>query len=812
MGTLLRDLRYGIRMLYKTPGLSAVAIVTIALGVGLTTHTFSIVYGSVIRGLPYEGADRLMFFTEDKLVDGNNGMRVPIHDFVDWRDQQTTFEELAALYSGTVNLADEDQRPERFLGAFVTSNTFSQAGVMPILGRGFREGEDLAQAAPTMVLGYEVWQNRYGGDPDIVGKTIRANGSMYTVIGVMPERFKFPFDSDVWLPLAMNPTELERGDGIRLDVFGRLKVGVSMDQAEAEFATIAQRLAQEYPATNDGVTVEIKPYTEEYMPRQITAVLWAMLVAVFGVLLIACANVANLLLARAAGRSREVAVRSALGASRATVIRQLLVESLVLAVVGGVIGVGLSYVGIAVFNASIIDIQKPFWIEIDLFPPVLVFAIAVTLVASVVSGMIPAFRASGTQVHEVLKDASRGSSGLRMSRFTTALVIGEIAVSCALLVAAGFMVKSIINVQNVEMGFATEQILTARVGLNENDYPDNESRLRFHEELVLGLEALPGARSVSLTSNLPASGAGMFWYGVEGEAYSTDQDYPFANRSVITPGFFSTFGVSVLEGQDFSDHDRAESIPVAIVNESFVRRHFADGSAVARRIRFGRSDSEQAWLTIVGVVPDLHVGGGVGGIGSDDRIQEHVYIPLAQNARAFMSIAIATGADPMALAPSVRGVIVGIDANLPIYNVDTMEGVIETSTWAFGLFGSLFAMFGGIALFMAAVGLYGVMAFSVSRRTQEMGIRMAMGARPHAIVGLVLKKGFTQLVIGMTVGLGLGAVLSSPLRVMLFEVSTADPTVYLTIVLTLCLAGFLACIVPARRATRVDLVEALRQE
>ncbi len=304
----------------------------------------------------------------------------------------------------------------------------------------------------------------------------------------------------------------------------------------------------------------------------------------------------------------------------------------------------------------------------------------------------------------------------------------------------------------------------------------------------------------------------MFWYGVDGEAYATDQDYPFANRSVITPGFFSTFGVSVLEGQDFSDHDRAESVPVAIVNESFVRRHFADGSAVGRRIRFGRSDSEQAWLTIVGVVPDLRVGGGVGGIGSDDRIQEHAYIPLAQNARAFMSIAIATGADPMAQAPGVRGVVVGIDANLPIYNVDTMEGVIEDFTWAFGLFGSLFAVFGGIALFMAAVGLYGVMAFSVSQRTQEMGIRMAMGANPRAILGLVLKKGFTQLVIGMTVGLGLGAALSSPLRVMLFEVSTADPTVYLAIVLTLSSAGFLACIVPARRATRVDLVEALRPE
>ncbi len=389
MGTILRDLKYAFRMLTKTPGLSAIAIVTIALGVGLTTHTFSIVYGSVIRGLPYEGSDRLVYLTQARLAEGSTDRSVPIHDYLDWRDQQTTFEDLAALYNGTVNLADADQRPERFLGAFVTWNAIAQSGARPILGRGFLPGEDAPDASPAIIIGYDVWQNRYDADPDILGNTVRANGRMHTIIGVMPRGFKFPFDSYVWLPLGIDAAQLERGQGFTLEVFGRIKPGVSMDRAGADIDAIARRLAEEYPVTNAGITSEIKPFTEEYMPPQITAVMWAMLVAVFGVLLIACANVANLLLARAATRSKEVAVRTALGAKRSSVIRQLLMESLVVAVIGGVVGLGLSYVGINAFNTWIIDVQKPFWIEIGLFPQVLVFAIAITLLASVVAGTYP---------------------------------------------------------------------------------------------------------------------------------------------------------------------------------------------------------------------------------------------------------------------------------------------------------------------------------------------------------------------------------------------------------------------------------------
>ena len=811
MSTILRDLKYAFRMLTKTPGLSAIAIMTIALGVGLTTHTFSIVYGSVIRGLPYEGSDRLMYLTQAKLADGSTDRSVPVHDYIDWRDQQTTFEELGALYNGTVNLADVDQRPERFLGSFVTWNALGQSGAQPILGRGFQPGEDSPDAPLTIILGYDVWQNRYDADPGILGKTIRANGQMHTIIGVMPRGFKFPFDSYVWLPLGIDAAQVERGQGFTLEVFGRIKSDVSVDRAEAEIAAITQRLAEEYPVTNEGITSEMKPFTEEYMPAQIIAVMWAMLVAVFGVLLIACANVANLLLARAATRSKEVAVRTALGAKRSSVIRQLLMESLVVAVIGGVVGVGLSYVGINAFNAWIIDVQKPFWIVIGLFPQVLVFAIAITLLASVVAGTYPAFKASDGGVSEILKDGSRGSS-LRVSKFSTGLVVGEIAVSCGLLIAAGFMVKSIVNVRNLDRGFVVENVLTARVGLNEIDYPDGEQWRLFHEQLLVELASLPGAQTVALTSNLPMNGAGQNWYGVERETYVTDRDYPFANQSVVTPEYFGVFGVTVTEGRGLTDQDRASNIPVAVVNESFARRHFSDGSAIGERIRFGRSTSAQPWLSIVGVVPDMYVGGGVGGIGSDDRDQHHIYIPLAQNPRRFMSVAIKASGDPLGMAPLVRDVVTGMDQNLPIYDVDSMEGVIESNTWAFSVFGSLFAMFGVIALFMSAVGLYGVMAFSVARRTQEMGIRMAMGAKASDIVSLVLNKGGKQLAVGIVIGLALGFGLSSPLRFVLFDVNTSDMTVYGAIVFTLGFAGILACFIPARRATRIDLVEALRPE
>jgi predicted permease len=478
MRSLLKDIRFAIRMLYKTPALSLIAVLTVALGVGATTHTFSVVYGSVIKGLPFEGSDRLMSLSWTRPSHGITRSSVPSHDWMDWREQQTVFEDLAGYYPGTVNVADDEGRPERFDGAFVSANAFAQTSVVPILGRTFLEGEDEPGAPPTIVIGYDVWQNRYGGDPDVIGKVIQTNARPHTIIGVMPAGFHFPFSATVWVPLALDPLQFERGEGNWLEVFGRLKRGVTPDEAMVQMTAITQRLATDYPETNEGASAVITPFTERYMPTEIVAVLYAMLVAVFGVLFIACANVANLLLARATVRSKEVAIRSALGASRFRVIRQLLAEATVIAIIGGVIGLVIASVGINFFNNALVDIEKPYWIDIQLHPPVLLFALAITLVASLVSGTVPALKASGADINEILKDESKGSSSFRMSRFSTGLVMGEIALSCALLVAAGLMVKSVVNIKTLDMGFDAENVFTARVGLFETDYPDSDGPQR----------------------------------------------------------------------------------------------------------------------------------------------------------------------------------------------------------------------------------------------------------------------------------------------------------------------------------------------
>ena len=810
MDSFITDVRYGLRKLVKTPGLSAVAVFTIALGVGLTTHTFSVVYGTVIRGLEFDRGTTLVSLSQDIPSQDSRGNSIPILDLIDWREQQTAFRGLAAFTQGTVNLADEGAPPERFQGAFVSANMFAQVDGVPVLGRVFNAEEDAGLGEQVAVLGYNVWQNRYGGSEDIIGRSIRVNAEQATVVGVMPDGFHFPFEEEVWLPLNIDPLQAERGAN-RAQVVGRLLEGVSMEQADVQMQAIAQRLATEYPETNEGVGVWVQSYENWIMPPAIVSVMWVMLIAVFGVLLIACFNVANLLLARATVRSREVAVRSALGADRGRLIRQLLLEASVLAVVGGAAGVALGYLGIEAFNAAIVDIQKPYWIDIRLDAPALLFSLGITGFAALAAGTMPAVRASGGKIHEILQDESRGSSSFRMGRFSSALVIGEIALSCALLVAAGMMVKSIINLRALDMGFEGEQVFTARLGLFEADYPDDESRQRFFDRLVEDLRSDPAAEAASLTQNLPALGAGRVRIALEGEAYADLQDQPLSSLTSITPGYLEVLGLSVLEGRDFGEQDQAGSVPTVIVNQSFADRHFPQESALQRRFRIGESGD---WLTIVGVAPDIFIGGqGVGGIGSDATPPDQFFRPLAQTeAVRFVSLAVRTRGEPGAFAADARRVVSGIDPNLPLYWLRTMEESVQTVTWVFGIFGSLFMIFGVSALFLAAVGLYGVMAFSVSRRTQEMGVRMAIGAGSRNVIMLVLGKGMRQLGIGGVVGLALGAAMVQPMSVIFFEVEPSDPLVYVSIIVTLGLAGLLACLIPARRATRIELVDALRPD
>ena len=812
MRTLVSDLHFGFRMLFKTPLLSSVAIITIALGVGLTTHTFSSVYGTILRGVPVPGENRLTFIGENRLELGITQMEMSIHDFEDLRTQQNSFEDVAAFYQGTVNVAGDEGPPERFAGAYVSANALSHLGVDPFDGRTFRDGEDAPDASPVIVLGHHVWENRFGSDPAIVGKFIRVNGETTEIIGVMPADFRFPFLEDVWLPHRIDRAALARGEGSDLDVFGRLKEGTSLEAAGAELSAIGARLATAYPESNEGVGMVASPYEERFMPREIQAVLWVMLAATFGVLLIACANVANLLMARAAIRSKEVAIRTALGASRWRVVRQLLMESLVLVVLGGVVGLGLAYAGLQPYRTAVAGIYKPYWIDFRMDGAVLLFSVLVTAAAGVAAGVFPAIRASGIETGEILKDEGRGSSSLRLGRLSTFLVISEIAVSCALLVGAGFMIQSVINLKDVDLGFETDGVMAGRVGLFETDYPDPQIRDQFFALLKERAEAEPGVEAAAVGSSLPGLGGPRYFISVEGEAYPTDGDHPAILATTVSSGYFEVFGVGIAEGRDFDDIEaRMGGDPVAIVNRSFAETYLGGAGVLGRRIRLGLSDSTRPWRRIVGVVPDMHVGGNVGGIGDDLERPERIYLPRGALDESFMSLAVRVQGSPAAMAPAIRSLVAELDPNLPVYNLMTMDQAIEESTWAFALFGSLFSIFGAAALFLACVGLYGVMAFSVSQRRLEMAVRMSLGAEAKEIVRMVVGTGGKQLAIGISVGILLGVVMSRSMRVILYGVEMEDPVLYLIIIMTLSATGLLACFIPARAATRADPVEALRK-
>ncbi len=807
MGQFVQDLRHGIRLLLKQPAVTGIAVLALALGIGLTTTMFSIVYAAVIRGLPFERPHQLMHLERAKPSEDQPSLEVPIHDYTDWRAQQKSFEDLAAFDVGTVNVRGNEWKPERFSGAFITANAFSLLRVQPVLGRTFREDENRPDAPLVLLLSHGAWRNHFAGDPGVVGQTVHVNGEVATIIGVMAEGFAFPIREEVWVPLRMDPLRIERKQpGITLEVFGRLRDGVSRDQAAAELAAIAARLEKEYPETNRGITTVMKPYVDEFIGAEAVATLYAMLGAVFGVLLIACANVANLLLARAAARSKEIAVRTALGATRLRVMVQLLTESLVLALVGAFFGLGIAQLGIVLFNRAIVDTSPPFWIDIGIDRGVLLFVLGVTVLASLLAGLVPALRASGGNVSDVLKDEARGTSSFRLGRFSKGLVIAEIALSCGLLVPAGLMTKSVVRLKTTEFGFATHDVFTARVGLFEAVYPDTASRLRFYEELLRRLDGRPGVRAAALTSNLPVAGTGRWQFAVEGRAYAAERDYPLARRAVISPRYFDTFGVSLLQGRDVGPEDRAASLPVTIVNRVFAETHFPNQDPLGRRIRVGTGDNAGPWLTVIGVAPDVWMQG------IDDRDAAGFYVPLAQVDQRFMSIAIRTQGNPLDLTNLVRDEVVAIDPDLPIYFVNSMDGVIQQSSWFYGVFGGLFMVFGFVALFLASVGLYAVMAFSVRRRTQEVGVRMALGAEGRDVLRLILRQGMTQLAMGAVIGLGLAWWLARTLRVILFQVEPTDPLTFTTILATLALTGLLATIVPARRATRVDPAMALRYE
>lgn len=796
-------------MLFRYPTLSSVAILTLGLGIGLSTTVFCVVNGGLFKGLPFPNADRIVAVMSTNVSQGQPQLPMSVHDLQVQLDRQTAFEAIGAYGTAAYNLSLEEGRPERFQGAQLTIGAFRALGVPPILGRGFREGDDQPGADNVVLVGHDLWRDRYGSDRGLVGQTIRANGRQLTVIGIMPKQFAFPFQHALWVPLRVDPLATTRGQGPRYAVVGLLKPGVSVEQASSQVSAVAAQLEQEFPGTNRGISASVVPFTRMAMGPEIYALLYTMLGAGIGVLLIACVNVSNLLVAREALRRREVAVRMALGAARGRIIRQHLTEVLVLALAGGVIGIGLSMLGMQWFTTALSVSPPPFWITFELDHRIMLFVLGLIVLASLFAGGLPALQASRVTAGSALKDDSRSSTSGRLGRFSSGLVIAELAVSCGLLIAAGLMIKSVVQLRNLPMPFAIDHVLTARVDLPRERYPDSAASIRFFEELLPRLRTVPGVESATLSDGLPAAGNGVIPVQIEGKSYAHENDSPLAREGIVTPGYFETFQTTLLNGREFTTHDNAAGQPVAIVNESFARVHFTGVDPVGRQIRRIRPGGQEPWLTIVGVVPDLIMEG----IGNNGASPIGYYIPIAQSDVANgVRIAVRTPGDAAALTPLVRAAVASLDPNLAIYDVRPMRLVIEQQTWFYNTFGTFFMAFGICALLLAAAGLYGVMSFAVSQRTREMGVRSALGAQGLQLVALVMRRSLVQLAVGVVLGLTLAIFASGALQPVLYHVDPQDATVFAGVVIMLVVVSVLASLLPARRVTKIDPVRALAVE
>jgi putative ABC transport system permease protein len=809
MTQLLTDVRSGLRMLVKYPTLSIVAIVTLGLGIGLSTTVFCVTNGGLFKGLPFPDADRIVAVVNTRPSQNQPQQPISVQDLVVWTDRQTSFEKFGAYFFAPMNLSTEEGRPERYSGGLLTVAAFEALGVQPILGRGFREGDDRIGAEPVVILGHDLWRDRYASSPDIVGKAIRASGVQRTVIGVMPDRFGFPIREALWAPLVIQPNAQARGQGPNYQVIARLKPGVSIEEAKVQAATIAAQLEKEFPESNKGVGADVLPYARTILGPEIYSLLYTMLGAGIGVLLIACVNVSNLLVARASLRRREVAVRMALGAGRHRVVRQHLTEVLVLATAGGAIGIVLSIFGMRWFTDAMSVNPPPFWISFELDYRVMVFVLGLIVLASVFAGTLPALHAARVSAATALKDDNRSSTSAQLGRFSSGLVIAELAVSCGLLIAAGLMIKSVVQLKNVQMPFAVENILTARVDLPRTNYPDIAASIRFFEQLLPKLQAVPGVESATLSDGLPAAGNGSISVQIEGKAYPKQSDYPLAREGIVTAGYFETFQTPILSGREFRPSDTATSQPVAVINQSFARTHFPNIDPIGHQMKRVRLNPNEPWLTIVGVVPDLIMEG----IGNNNASPVGYYIPIPQSDVANgVRIAIRTRGEPTTLTTLVRNAVASLDSDLAIYEVSTLRRVIERQTWFYTVFGTFFMTFGFCALFLAAAGLYGVMSFAVTQRTREMGVRSALGAQGLQLILLIMRKSIAQLAIGMALGLALALLASGFLQPVLYHVNPRDAAVFAGVIATLAAASLVASFLPARRVTKIDPVLALASE
>jgi putative ABC transport system permease protein len=807
MESVVKDLRFAFRSLFKRPGFVAVAVITLALGIGGSTAIFTVVDAALLRGLPYKSPDRLYHLWE-KTPQGEFSKRE--FSYPDYQDYQknNVFEGLAAYTGGRVILSGSGE-PESVGGPRVSANFFSVLGVDPILGRTFQAGEDQPNGPKVTVLDYGLWQRKFGGDPNIVGRALTINGESYTVIGVLPQNFQFALRAnDLWIPYQPTNNQLTRRFLHGTNLIGRLKPGVDAAQAQSELNVNASTIEKDYNESHAGTTMRILPLQEEIVGN-VRPILLVLLAAVGFVLLIACANVASLLLTRALARQKEVAIRSALGASRWRVVRQLLTESLVLSLFGGAAGLLIAYWGVPALVSALPQNQlnaMPFLKTLTLDGSILAFSFALSLLTGLVFGLAPALQSTRLDLNEVLKEGGRNASAGASHRLRSAMVVSEIALAVVLLVGAGLMMKSLFRLLQTNVGFKTDNLLTMTVVLPPGKYTDNNQIINAHQQLQERVQSLPGVSGAGTIDILPLNGGNTSRFIVEGDPVPPPGGEVEANVRVVSDTYFKTLGVPLIAGRMFDERDAPDKPGVVIIGKTIADRLFAGRDPVGRKIKYppiqGSGD------LIVGVVGDIKT------TGLDQAVRPVLYYPFRQSAAPFANLVIRTDADPAALISSVRNEIRNLEPDTTFLNVNTMDQMIAQTPASFmrrfpALLISIFAI---VALLLASIGIYGVVSYSVSQQTHYIGVRMALGANSSDILRMVLKQGLVLALAGVAIGVAAAFGLMRLLRTLLFEVSTNDAATFALVASALFVVALLACYIPARRATKVDPLVALRYE
>jgi predicted permease len=812
--SLFHDLRYAVRLLLRDRWFTAIAAVVLALGIGANNAVFTIVNAVLLRSLPFPDSEQLVVLLTRDTRGRQSG--VSLADFDDWRSSSRTLSGMSLVFGGSFNVSDEGRIPERYAGSYVSANYFKMIGITPILGRDFGPEDDGPGGPPVVMLSNAVWQQRYGSEPNVLGTQIRLNGITATVIGVVRQGLGFPQQEQVWLPMSQLPPALRQQPRQARNYFGiaRLASGVTLEQARAELNAIGGALASKYPDTNK----ELAPYPDSLqgliVGPQIRLLFWTLLGAVGFVLLIACSNVANLLLARAARRTGEMSVRVAIGASRWQVVRQLLTESVLLAFVAGGLGLALSVAGIRWFDSELQNVGRPWWMVFTMDWRTFAFLFGICIITGVLFGLAPALHVSRTNVNETLKEGGRsGSTGIRARRWANGLIVAQLALTLVLLAGAGFMMRSFFEMYTREIGIDTSRVLTMQLILPVRKYPTTESRTTFMERAEERLSAAPDIEAVSFATNLPGAGGGSRQIEFAGRPDVAENERPSVTLLSVGSRYFDAIGAPVLRGRAFNESDGLPGRESAIVNQRLVDMHFEGGNPLDGQIRFastGPGQPASAWLTVVGVAPNVRQR-------TDNQSAEAdpiVYIPHRQDPTltSGMTLIARTRAGAAGAGQTLREGMRAVDPDQALFNLRTLDEVMGQQRFIYRVFGTMFSVFAFIALILAAVGLYAVTAYAVTQHTREIGLRLVLGAAPAQVIGLFLRRGAVQLGIGLAIGVAGAFGVGQLLRAMLVQTSPRDPLTLVSIVALLTIVAAIACIIPARRATRLDPLHALRHE